>query len=168
MNFFKKTNIFFPFLVRCLWTHNLSSDWHFGTEFVCSPRLVNSPQPTMKHLQLPGGWLPEIHFPSCEGNTGWESYFLHFNLLFPLPLAGFEITLAIVVNAPDARWHTLISKEISFFFFWCRWKLIVLRDRSVFQMETSAQRDFSLWLKRLKPAKHLCNPLSNPRGVSSH
>lgn len=43
-------------------------EWHFCLKCVCSSGLVNSPQPTMKHLQLPGGWLAEIHFQTCQEN----------------------------------------------------------------------------------------------------
>lgn len=153
--------------MRCLWKLTQFELWLTFQHRICVQS--SACEFTAAHHETPPApwWFTTRNtFPSCEGNTGWESYFLHFNLLFPLPLARFEITSAIVVNTLDALWHTLISKEIRFFF-GCRWKLIVLRDRSVFQMETSVQRDFSLWLKRLKPAKHLCNPLSNPRSVSS-
>lgn len=85
---YKNSSIFFPsWWGVCENSHYLSSDWHFSTEFVCSPRLVNSPQPTMKHLQLPGGWLPEIHFQAARETQAGRAIFCtliycsHFHLL---------------------------------------------------------------------------------------
>lgn len=91
----------------------------------------------MKQLQLPGGWLAEIHFQTCQKNRRhWKRFF------FP------ALSHLLCLKYCFLKHFNFRGTSIYFFFF-CP-DNFPLKMECLLQMETTAQRDFS-------PCKALSN-----------